>query len=111
MSRLNKTLGTGLVIAGVGIGSATAPVVEKTEYLPSKPVEIPVRFEEAHHKVDESLRQALKLKEGSTNQDLIDLVKELAKQNKALTTENKKLVSVVNKRKSAVSKYYQKNGG
>lgn len=114
MSKINKTFASGLVVAGVGIGSATTPVTERTEYLAApapKTIEVPVRFEEAHHNVDESIRVALKLNDGATNQDLIDIVTELAIQNETLSSENKRIIKVLNKKKSAVKDYYRENGG
>ena len=68
-----------MLVAGIGAGNMTAqpevvqlpapePVIIKGET-----VEVPVRFEDLHHKADKSLREALKLPE-AINSDIVALV-------------------------------------
>ena len=68
-----------MLVAGIGAGNMTAqpetiqlPAPEPV-YLEAETVEVPVRFEELHHKADQSLRAAFKLPQGK-NSDIVALV-------------------------------------
>jgi len=111
-----------LVVAGAVGGNMTAqPEVEQLPapepvVLPAETVEVPVRLEELHHTVDQSVRRELKMSDDTKNSELVKNYKLLAKtakslteENAALRQENQRVVDLANQRAepSEVQKYYE----
>ena len=116
-----------LLLTGVGLGNITAEselpepeIVERhIQVEVEKEVVKEIRFEELKHRADKSLRDAFKMKDKSTNSDVVDLFKDLARNNKAmqaditaLMEENKRIVTLYNNQRvkdiNNVEKYYNK---
>jgi hypothetical protein len=112
-----------MLVAGIGAGNMTAQ--PETIQLPApaaivlpapEPVEVPVRFEELHHKADRSLQTALKLPY-SKNSDIVALVAnkdelidkmrvlagQVAKDNEVLTAELLKTKAALSQASAQVS--------
>lgn len=81
-SKKSPILPLAMAVAGIGVGNLTAQPETITLPAPESIVapapepevkEVPIRFEELHHRADSSLRDALKLPEAK-NSDIVALV-------------------------------------
>ena len=131
MNRKSIIVPAMLVAGGVGVGSLnptpepvqlpSPPAKIQKVVVKSEPEKIEIRYEELKHRADRSLREAFKMDSDALNSDVVKSFKQLANDNKNLTSENsalraenKRVVDAYNKlintrenQSSEVRKYYE----